>query len=281
MNLINYFFHVLLIINNKIKFLDYIISKIMFSIFDSNHPSRLEFAKKIYTNKNYKKNENLLVYFGDSHVEYYSRYFALKGELIFTKAYWIGAQTMLGIMLKKNHEMILKNLKKILDIKNDKKYILISLGSIDIRTSFYELKLRKLIRNDKEIYDLFEKSFIFLLDSINQVIKNYNKKIYIGFFEIMNSSEKGLLPNTVLQLNKIKKENLYPVFGSLLQRNAWTVKINKILKEQCYKKDIKYLETNKYIERAINLKNSADKIHITQKKSILKINNNIKNKFNI
>jgi len=281
MNVIKYFFQILLIINNKIKILENITSKLMFMILDSNHPSRLEFFKKNFTKKINEKGNNLFIYFGDSHVEYYSRYFELKKKLIRTKEFWIGNQTILGIILKKNQKNFIKNLKKILDIKKKKKYIFISLGSIDIRASFYELKIRKLIKNNEEIYELFQKSLIFLIESIQQLMKTYKKKIYIGFFEIMNNTEKGLLPKTVHQLNVIKNKNLYPVFGTHLQRSIWTVEINKILKKECNKKNIKYLETNKYINNSLDFKNSYDKVHITKKKTILKINNNIRIIFNI
>lgn len=272
-----YIFHILILINNRIKILKNILEKSMYYFLNSNHPSRLEFLKKKKKIQIIKKSNQLFLYFGDSHVEYYSRY--LENNKLNTKAFWIGPQTVLGTIAKNNWEYFQSNLSKYLKSKN-LKYIFFSIGSIDVRASFYELKLRKLIDKEQNLYDLFEESLNNLILNIKKITDAQKTKVKIGFFEILYNSEVGCLPKNIYQLNLIRNNTPYPVFGSKKIRTKWLNIANKILKKQCAKNKIKFLETNKFIKNKFSKKYTPDGIHLTEEKTIIKINNNIRIKFN-
>jgi len=143
------------------------------------------------------------------------------------------------------------------------------------------LKLRKLINCEKDLYILFEKSLNHLILNIKRITKLYQPKIKIGFFEILKDSEKGNTPKNIYQLNLVRKKKEYPVFGSKKLRAKWLYNANKILKKQCIKNKIKFLETNKFINNKLSSIHSLDGIHLTNEKTISKINDNIKIKFKI
>ena len=88
------------------------------------------------------------------------------------------------------------------------------------------------------------------------------------------------MPKNIHQLNLIRNNTPYPVFGSKKIRTKWLNIANKILKKQCAKNKIKFLETNKFIKNKFSKKYTPDGIHLTEEKTIIKINNNIRIKFN-
>lgn len=297
--------------NNSNFFLKYF-NFFSYKLLSSNHPRRFETfylrfksilfwvkGNEIWQKKN-KKKENIffflnskiissknveIIFLGDSHVEFFSRILECNYSIIpkRIKAFWLGPKTVIGLIGSSEISEINKNLKFITKSNSCKKYIILSLGSIDIRTSFYELMLRKIVKNDKELINIFERGLNILLSN---VMNNNSKKLLgIGFLELMDSYELGAIPKSIKELEIIKNNSLYPTFGSIAQRTKWTNKINAIIKKKVIKNNIDFIEIKSSFKDKKNKDVLFDKIHLSSNKIIKKIystiQNNIKMKINL
>ena len=144
-----------------------------------------------------------------------------------SKAYWIGPKTLIAITRYNNGLEIKKIINKIIKIENDKKYLLFSLGGIDIRCIFYELLLRKIVKNEKELFVLFKSSLEDFLKEVIIKVKRNRLISGVGILALVNSSIKGNEPTTITKLLTIKENDPYPTFGAINTRLKWTKKANK------------------------------------------------------
>lgn len=196
-----------------------------------------------------------LVAIGDSHVEFITRLF-LKDNLPFfsnSSAVWLGPRSAIGLIFESelNHyqSFILEQLRVIASSsvkQNQKMTIVWSMGTIDVRTVFYELKLRKAVTSDEQLFELFERA-------VNLIASDF----LIYFSEILSNEFKGLAinicysscapvlgdgaePKTISDLMELRKTMEFPVLGSFEAREAWRRKANEKIHLVCKKHNIRF-----------------------------------------
>ena len=184
----------------------------------------------------------------------------------------MGPKTVIGLLSKESREKIIKNIKKILDQTKRKSYIIFSFGTIDIRCSFYEILFRKIVRNEKELFKLFERGLEVLINEVIKKTKNKNNIIGVGFLGLINSSLIGKEPKSLKSLRNIKKKYLYPAFGYKLKRAKWTIKANSLIKKKMNYKKIDFVGANSLLKIKNFDKILVDRIHLTPNEIINKIN---------
>lgn len=258
--------------------------KISFNFLDSNHPERVSFYKQYKSITNFKKlrlnnsknSSNLDFYFiGDSHVEIFSRpdIYVYKNQPNNIKAIWLGPRTILGMKYEFQYDKLFKQINEKINLNKNKKILIFSFGSIDIRYFFYEIEKRFLNDSNDNLLKVFEEA---CLDMLNELILKFKKDlsvVNIGLCEIPPSLTNGKLPETASEFKDDKKENKVPTFGTLEQRQKWTVDANKILKSLAKKNNIEWIKTSSFHNEKWTQKQSSDGIHITNSK----INQEIKN----
>ncbi len=265
------------IINSE-KLLQYI----LFKFFKSNHKNRLDHVnnlhiqKKLFSSLDRNRNFERLCFIGDSHVEVYSRSNIYNFFYLYPKAIWLGPCTILGTYFTQKHNEYIKKISFYLDFgfKRRCNHLVFSIGSIDIRTLFYQLLIAKSVENEDELFNKFEEGIKYFIDEIVLKIKN-NKNV--SFIKLYNSSILGDLPLNIKEINKIKINNEYPTFGNILKRYEWTKKANNILSKLCNNYKFNFIDID-IGEGEDSIKNySDDGIHINDIDIINKITKKILN----
>ena len=249
-------------VNEKLNYL-------LIILIGSNHPRRLHNLKKIITNKplydhelinfkyfspmnNYKR---ISIFVGDSHAEFYGRNFNLnsnknKKNLFLT--YHTGP-TLLSTfgtssqLIKRIYDFIIfiqnHNLNKTSSLN-----IIFSLGEIDIRNFYYQvLKLDKSFKNEKILTKFIVNSFLENFLNLQDILKkNKIKKIKFFFKDITPTTyNKNYNPKTIKDLERIRKNNSFPVIGELKKRIHWREILSNKIKTKCRNNNIKFIELSK------------------------------------
>ena len=238
-------------------------------IIGSNHSRRLGNLKKIIKNRslydyelinfkyfcpinNYKR---ISIFVGDSHSEFYGRNFNLnsnknKKNLFLT--YHTGP-TLLSTF-GTSSQLIKRIYNFIIFIKNynlnktSSLNIIFSLGEIDIRNFYYQvLKLDKSFKNEKILTKFIVNSFLENFLNLQKMLKkNKIKKVKFFFKDITPTTyKKSYNPKTIKDLEKIRKNNPFPVIGELKKRIHWRKILSNQIKKKCRNKNIKFIELNK------------------------------------
>ena len=268
-----------------------------FKLIKSNHPNRLEIYiynfknlniftnnfKWLFNNKkknmNFhyikKKNENLnVIFFGDSHVEFLSRIINTEKQLLPLNhyAYWLGPKTVIGFLSDDNLKSIYNEFKINLSNIKKKNYIALSFGGIDVRCVFYEILFRKIVKDEKELFKLFDKGLDLLFRNLILKLKNSKNVVGIGILGLVNSSFKGAEPKILNNLIKQKNNKLFPTFGSTDKRLFWTKKVNILIEKKAKKYNVDFIGKNSLLK----IKNPnivlTDGIHISSRNFIYKLN---------
>jgi len=236
--------------------------------------------KNRFSNKRIKT----FLYIGDSHVERYSRIWSQKktdGDKVSHIGYWLGPWTLVSFLTKGRMDEFNEHLNKMLIKLTDQKiYLILSFGSIDVRTVYYELKLRKVIKNNKEYLDLIGRAFDELSSNIDNFKALHPNLIDVGFLELINSSLDGHKPKSIRNLLSIRKKEEFATFGDLSVRSKLTKQINFNLKEKCREQSIHWLSTKSTLPKHSTYQILFDGIHVEDRNLIFKINENIENEFN-
>ena len=148
------------------------------------------------------------------------------------------------------------------------KHIIFSIGSIDVRTLFYQLLVAKSVDNEKSIFLEFEKAFSHFKENVIDKVKSDKK---ISIMKVYNSSKIGDSPKNIRDINKIKKKDAFATFGSLKKRQQWTNKINNIIRSKCKIYQFNFIDIDLGLEDDAIKKYSLDGIHINDIKIINKI----------
>ena len=254
----------------------------LFKFFNSNHFNRLKLikelksSKKIYSDLDPNKDLKKIYFVGDSHVEMYSRSNILNYFHIQPKALWLGPCTVLGTFFTQNHTKYLNTINKYFGLENNDKNInlVLSIGSIDVRTLFYQLLVAKTVENEDRIFTEFEKALDYFIKDIVLKVKNI-KKIHI--IKIYNSSMVGYEPISINEINKLKEKNEFVTFGSITKRYSWTNKINSILEDKCNQYSFNFINVDIGSDELSLKKYSDDDIHINDMKIINQISDCILN----
>lgn len=265
--------------NSKIK--DYF-HLLWIILIGSNHSRRYKIfidssvtndRKKDFTSLqfNSRDTQKIFIVLGDSHAEYYGRNFNNDKKIKFLSV-WLGPLLLLNYCKSKKHiDRTFFFLKKIINFfgKEKKYYLIISLGEIDIRSSYYQfLKIHKLFKNLDEITSEYISS---LNDTLKLIQKNF-KNIKIFFKEPTPTTNKtGYNPLTLEEVNNITKNDKFPALGSIVDRAGWHLRLVESLKKDLDKNfffaSINSEDYNKF--GAIN-ENFSDDHHILDNDSIQK-----------
>ena len=299
LNILRNFLKIIKIDINKLdSYYDYL----SYSLLGSNHPRRYHSYSKRFTSINFWLNKNSdwqlenkdkslnffysnefkkknyndvdIIFFGDSHVEFLSRVLDTKESIKPNNlmSYWVGPKTVIGLLSRESREKIIKNIKKILNQTKRKSYIIFSFGTIDVRCSFYEILFRKIAKNEKELFKLFERGLEILIDEVIKKTKNKNNIIGVGFLGLINSSLIGKEPKSLKSLRNIKKKHLYPAFGYKLKRAKWTIRANFLIKKKMNWKKIDFIGANSLLKIKNFDKILVDGIHLSPNEIVNKIN---------
>ena len=284
MNILIIYFKLLsymVVILNKLKLekISYNFNKIfqshLFKYFKSNHLNRLNYiielksSKKKFS-KNYNRKFNDIIFIGDSHVEMYSR--SNNGNFLEScpRCIWLGPCTILGTYFSQSQNEYITKIKHFYNLSNvdEIKHIIFSIGSIDVRTLFYQLLVSKSVDNEKSIFLEFEKAFSHFKENVIDKVKSDKK---ISIMKVYNSSKIGDSPKNIRDINIIKKKDAFATFGSSKKRQQWTNKINNIIRSKCKIYQFNFIDIDLGLGDDAIKKYSLDGIHINDIKTINKI----------
>ena len=229
----------------------------------------------------HSKSETLFVYIGDSLIEYLSRVKINTNSYENSIAFWLGPKTRLGLNLESELSNLSKSISKFVHEYSKGKVfndiiIVWSSGSIDVRCSIYELKLRKLFANDDELAQIYKSStqnlIQFLIKPLSYELSTKN----IVFLSELDSYLEFDKPTSIAALKKIKKLNQYPTLGDPKERLQWRILLNKISSEIAFENNFKFLNLNNYLPAGFDKTQiQFDGIHITDPHTISNINKKI------
>lgn len=250
----------------------------LFRYFKSNHLNRIRYVQELYLSKktlhkiDNKRNFSKIIFIGDSHVEMYSRSNTENFYEFSPMSIWLGPCTVLGTYFTQNHNELISKINEIYDFSkiNNAKHLIFSIGSIDVRTLFFQLLVAKSIDNEEDLFLEFEKAIMYFVENVINRIRNDQKA---SIMKIYNSSIIGDEPEKISEINEIKKKNDFPTFGSLQTRQRWTNKVNNIIEEKCRISNLGFIDVDIGSGEDIIKKHSEDGIHINDMMIINKISN--------
>ena len=199
----------------------------------------------------YKK-KLLLVYVGDSLIEYLSRVKINCDNYRNALAFWLGPKTRLGLTQEKEMHFIHTSIKTFVNKYTfnkdyDEVVLVWSSGSIDVRCSIFELELRGLIISESNFLELYKNTTRSLIENlIIPLSKSINSKKVVILSEL-DSPLGGQLPQNIKELKEIKARDLYPSLGRPAYRKNWREKLNLISEEQAKQYKLSYFDLNPYI----------------------------------
>lgn len=216
-----------------------------------------------------------LIFVGDSHVEFLSRVKTQKGQKFYknTSAVWLGPITLLGYTHRTNLDDEIKRIAYLLEPtityalkKNRNIKLIFCIGSIDIRFSIHELVMRKVMVSADEVLDLLEKSMEkMILVHIPQICEQFPKaNIDLGVASCTNILDDGVLPTSLKEVKKIRQSELFPTFGTSLQRDKWMDGLNTRIKRLCNIHNVHFFEFAMSDSRKDRYQLSIDGIHLTE-----------------
>lgn len=266
--------------SNHVKRLPFLISsklnKIFFiKIFGINFYEQYKISK-IYPSKNVNNINDFVVFIGDSHVEFYSRINTSKLRKN-PLALHLGAVTLIGIdsLKKSNLNYIISFLKKVILNNESKNFKIVwSFGSIDIRSSIYELRLRNVISEYDDIYSIILKSLKSLDNKIciiNKSLRCNNVNHYLITPTI--SHENNIIPKNLSELIYLRKKQEILSLGNRDDHIYFLNTFIDVLKGNSFN-NINYIENNANL---LDKKLFFDGIHITCANTIKKIYQDILN----
>jgi hypothetical protein len=229
----------------------------------------------------HSEKETLLIYIGDSLIEYLSRVKINGNDYKNSLAFWLGPRTRMGLTLESEMlELIDSITKAVLDYRKKRQFeeliIIWSSGSIDLRCSIYELKLRKLFSTPEELIQIYKESTQNLIQNIIKPLSDKLSTKNIVFISELDSTIKGDEPNSISDLKKIKRLNELPSLGSLEERFQWRNSLNIVTSELAIKNNYKFLDINPYLYKNLDQnKVQFDGVHISSPDIIIDINKNI------
>lgn len=215
------------------------------------------------------------IYLGDSHVEYFSRVKNTQYADLFSDriSLWLGAKTLLGLYYGQSKDQWLGPVIDYVDGIQGAAVVFFSIGSIDIRASFYELLVRRTVANEEELFLLFRNALTYFFEDIVVNVAHLAKVKDVAVFEIFPCTLEGVEPASSKEIKKIRKNEEYPVFGSVAQRMAWVDQANMILEEVADIYGVKVLSTVSLTDLKKIEAVSADGVHISCPNLIGEINN--------
>lgn len=200
--------------------------------------------------------KTLIIYAGDSLVEYYSRIDFDNPKDLIVCAYWLGPITRLGFLSNDLYEEHLQNIKfiyKLLRLRNgefDKVFFCWSSGSIDVRCSVFELLKLGAYRDLCSLRVAYREAtshlMVEFLDKVSSILGNAE----VVLLEEQNSFVEGLSPDCYAEFKRLRIENSYPAFGSILDRVEYRSVLS--LESQCCLAggEIKFKRTADFFQRS-------------------------------
>lgn len=264
--------------------------------YGSNHPRRKKFFSKWIIKKDNesimtpkivnvweinKRSNRLNIVIGDSHGEFFTRYYesVINQKKIkpynLSLAFWTGPSTLIGSILsstyydtlKESLIIIIESVKKLkFDIKRIN--LIISLGEIDVRSKI-PLEVLRTKKNYKDVIDEYiNDSYSFKLNSLVNSLSSFFKDLDIYlYFKIPTppsyiNFESPLNYEDALSIIKL---NPYPNIGNIKYRlNIYNYLVNKII-SICSENEIRILENKDCYENSILEKNAShDGCHISK-----------------
>lgn len=229
------------------------------------------------------KKKILLVYVGDSLIEYLSRVKINCNGYKNALAFWIGPKTRLGLTLDREMNSIQKSITDFVNEytfnKGYEEVILVwSTGTIDVRCSIFELDLRGLISDESGFLNLYEDTTSNLIEKLIVPLAKSIKSRKVVLLSELDSSLNGHTPQSMKELKEIKLTDLYPSLGSPSFRKNWRKKLNYITEQQARKYNLQYININPYIFTQDKSKSTQfDGVHISDPDTIDIINKKIIN----
>jgi hypothetical protein len=206
-----------------------------------------------------------VIYLGDSHVEYYSRIKSTKDADLFDGrvSLWLGAKTLLGLYYGQSKDQWLGPVIDYVNRMQGSAVVFFSIGSIDIRASFYELLIRRTVANEEELFLLFRNALIYFFEDIVLNVAHLAEIKDVAVFELFPCTLEGVEPSTSKEIKIIRKTEEYPVFGSVTKRMSWVHEANVILAEVADSYGVQILPTVTSTELTEIKTVSLDGVHVT------------------
>ena len=262
-----------------------IISKLLFwkrfkkkSLIDSlkNNPIKLYKAKYNIKRNPKISNDYQIIFCGDSHVEFLSRInlVDLLKKKLTPLSIWLGPKTLIGFSSDIKIQNWLFEIINRLEKESDKKMLIIfSIGSIDIRTSIGYLLSTKSINNEKDFFDIFERSYIAFYEGIieKQIFGNKREIAFLSLPPVSPSNGINIKSLSVKEVIEYQNNSPFSVFGSPQDRAVWTKILNQRLEKISRERGWNFINNDDAYETIKNRNNyiidekfSFDNTHISE-----------------
>lgn len=216
-----------------------------------------------------------VLFAGDSHVEFYSRCLDAWGDFApkNRRAMWLGPWTVQGMSSRARvDELQLALTRSLAPWHTHTNVVVFSFGSIDVRTTFYELLLRKAVEDEHQLLAVFERSASALFDQLADVQIDQESVVAVGIVELNDCWHDGVQPTTIRELKAIKKREAYPTFGSAEQRQRWTARVNQLFKRLAHERQMLWVPTGSLCLTLPRKTVMPDGMHISDRQAIQRIN---------
>lgn len=218
---------------------------------------------------------------GDSHSEFYGRCSSRLLDKCGVSSYvvWIGPRTFFGgyfsALAKEWLNYCFSNIENF-EVRGsiDQRYFAFSLGTIDIRTIFFQLTRFGPRMSEEALLSEFKNAVEYFFEEVILAFKAKWPDCQVGMFEVVYCvDESGPFIQSNKELKQLISIKPYSVLGSYVDRVKWCRSVNEIIMTTCKKYSVDFLPVNKHLlsndgKEVLASSDSADGAHVTTEQII-------------
>lgn len=234
----------------------------------------------IFIAKRSEQAETLVFILGDSQAEFLSRAEIPGAESI---CIHLGPVTALGVgFLSSPKDLLCEHVSLIKNYACVKKprniVVLVSLGTIDVKTFAYIALQSGLLKSDDDLSAAAQKAARRILNYLDSELQGKAEALKVGFYEVMYPNNMPFAePDRKTAITYLRERfEVNPVLGDLPKRQAWTALFNCAISAACSEADAVFAEVCQHIDTVTNTKTldravSFDGIHLSNTEVLRRI----------